>query len=121
MSTKAWPLRARCLAACSVRKGTPVRRTSSAVTRSRVGITGTPSGEGERVGIDRTELGGGRAVVLEVLRDEDGDATLLVPDPPRAAGVIVRLEPRSCSTVMTFGACFEGLCGRAGMRSAPRS
>ena len=61
------------------------------------------------------------AVVLEVLRDEDGDATLLVPDPPRAAGVIVRLEPRSCSTVMTFGACFEGLCGRAGMRSAPRS
>lgn len=119
MSTNAWALRARCLAAWSVRKGTPVRRTSSAVTRSRVGMTGMRSGEGERVGTDRTELSGGRAVALEALRD--GDAAVLEPDPPRAVGAIVRLEPRSCSTVITFGACFEGLCGRAGVRSAPRS
>lgn len=113
MSTNAWPLRARCLAAWSVRKGTPVLRTSSAVTRSRVGTTGTGCGEGERAAADRTELG--RVGALEALRDEGEEAAL------RAAGAMVRLVPRSCSTVITFGACLEALCGRAGVRSVPRS
>ena len=91
VSVIAWPDRARAFAAWSVRTGSPVLSTSSAVTRLRFGAA-VLGGEGAR----RTARGGVGRADVRVGERADGPA-------------IVRLGPRSCSTVMTRGAFLPGL------------
>ena len=104
---------ARALTACSVRSGTPVRSTSSAVTLIWRGF-----GASRSVGVDgdgRRRRGGAGA------RDGGGGAGGGLGGLRRA---IVRLVPSSCSTVTTRGPPPLPLCLcdlRGAVRSAPRS